>query len=181
MFIFAEFQLGEDKIKLILPEKEHAKDLYKIVEEYRSDIARWLPWADETNSVEDELNFIKFAREETANYKALILTILMNDKPVGMLDLHNISEKNRRAEVGYWISNAVQGRGIMTESVKRLVDIAFNALNLHKITIIAESENIKSRAVAERLNFEYEATLKEHLIYKEDFKDFVLYSKCSKH
>ena len=179
MFIFTEFKIGNDTIKLSFPEKEHAKDLYDVVEKYRSDIGRWLPWADETNSVQEEIDFIKYARERTAAYKALILTILMNDKAVGTVDLHNISEKNSRAEIGYWISKDVQGRGIMTESVKRLVEISFRDLNLQKIIIMAESENLKSRAVAERSGFLYEATLKEHLVYKGEFKDLIVYSKFS--
>ena len=177
MFIFTEFKKGKDIVKLTLPEVEHAKDLYEIVDKYRSYISRWLPGVDETNSLEDELNFIKFAREETASYKALFLTILLNDRAIGMVDLHNISEKNHRAEIGYWISKDFQGYGIMTESVKRLVEISFNELNIHKFIIMAETENLKSCAVAKRLDFEHEATLKEYLVYGDEFKDVYVYSK----
>ena len=51
MFIFTEFKTGKDIVKLTLPEVEHAKDLYEIVDKYRSYISRWLPGVDETNSL----------------------------------------------------------------------------------------------------------------------------------
>ncbi|HEY0222348.1 MAG TPA: GNAT family protein [Lactovum miscens] len=179
MFTLTQFKIGNDIVKLDLPENSHVKSLYEIINNDYLSLKRWLPWVDEIHSIEDERKFIEMARKDTALNKTIVSTILINGKAVGIIDLHNINRKNMRAEIGYWISRDIQGHGIVTESVKRFIEIVFKELNLNKLTIIAESENSKSRAVAERLNFEYEATLKEHLIYNNEFKDYIVYSKFS--
>lgn len=177
MSTFTQFKIGNDIVTLDLPEISHVKSLYETINTDYLSLRRWLPWVDEIHSIEDESKFIEMARKDIALNKTIVTTILINDKAVGIIDLHNISRKNMRAEIGYWISKDVQGHGIMTESVKRFIEVVFKELNLHKLSIIAESDNNKSRAVAERLNFEHEATLKEHLIYNDEFKDLIVYSK----
>lgn len=77
------------------------------------------------------------------------------------------------------MSQSAQGHGIITECVNKITTVAFEELKLHKLSIIAESENKKSLAVAERTNFQYETTLKGHKVYNGKFKDYIIYSKFS--
>lgn len=179
MFTLTQFNNGGDTIKLEFPEIAHATALYKVIENDRSSLSRWFLWIDKVISIEDEINNIEKARKNTLDSNSLVAIILVNDRAVGVIDLHNINQGNKRAEMGYWISKEVQGRGIVTESVKRFVNMAFNELKIHKLTIFAEVENKKSCAIAERAGFEYESKLKEHKFYDNQFKDVIIYSKFS--
>ena len=92
-----------------------------------------------------------------------------------MIDLHDISWEDHTAKIGYWLHSQQQGYGIMTESLKRLAEHAFSELKLNKLVLQAESENEKSIAIAKRLGFVREGTLKQQVAYGDEFKDLNIY------
>ena len=92
-----------------------------------------------------------------------------------MVDLHNIKLKNESGEIGYWLGQKYQGNGIMTQAVKKLVDVSFNQFGLHSIKLLADHNNKPSRAIAERLHFEHVARLKDEVKYHGKFCDMELY------
>jgi ribosomal-protein-serine acetyltransferase len=57
------------------------------------------------------------------------------------------------------LKESAQGHGIITRVCKKLIEIAFNELNIHKIEISAATENFASRAVCERLGMELEGII----------------------
>ena len=110
--------------------------------------------------------------------KMFVLMILVDGKVAGMIDLHEI-KINVRAEVGYWLSREYEGLGIITRSVEYLTEYAFTELNLHKLTILVQTENDKSSAVPKRLNFIKEGVLVEHEMSNGKFVSLDLYSKIN--
>lgn len=176
MFTIAEFKLNTWAIKLVLPEVKQAQALYEIIVHDREQLSRFLPWAKNIKTVADEVTFIETMREDTAHYKKLVLVIMANNEPAGMIDLHNIKLRNESAEIGYWLSQKYQGNGIMTEAVCKLVDICFNELDFHQIKLLADHDNRSSRAIAQRLNFEHVALLKDEVKYHGKFCDMDLYT-----
>jgi len=61
-------------------------------------------------------------------------------------------------EIGYWLDIDYQGQGLVTEYVNALTRYVLEELNAKKILICIQGENIKSIAVAKRLNFVFEET-----------------------
>ncbi|CAM3095714.1 GNAT family N-acetyltransferase [Leuconostoc rapi] len=175
MFTFSKFTVGTHDVTLDFPEERHAEALFALITHDRTALSRWMPWADTTLNVSDERQFIRYSRTQNAKSDLLLLTILVDGLPVGMLDLHDIHHINRTAKIGYWLSSTVQGQGIITTAVSHLISIAFSELAIHKIILEADSENNKSIAVAERLNFTFEATLKDQIRYRDTYKDLNVY------
>ena len=59
-------------------------------------------------------------------------------------------------EIGYWLAEHHAGRGVMTRCCLAVIDYGIGELGLHRIQILADALNRRSRAVAERLGFTLE-------------------------
>ncbi|MDF7638239.1 GNAT family protein [Lactobacillus sp. ESL0791] len=171
MFTCDSFNINGQEVELVLPEKQYAKDLAEIVNRNCDQFKQWFTWAETPASEASEQGFIEMARTENAIYKMLVLIILVDGKTAGTLDLHNIHQYDRRAEIGYWLDSRYQGCGIMTTAVKHLVQIAFTKMELHKLVLLADHNNLKSRAVAERVGFIHEALLRDQIKYSYGYGD----------
>ena len=81
--------------------------------------------------------------------------------------------------MGYWIASEYQGRGLMTEAGKRLLDWGFNVLKLGVIYAECYSRNKGSARVMEKLGMKYEGTLRRRMKKWGKFKDMKQYSILS--
>jgi ribosomal-protein-alanine N-acetyltransferase len=81
----------------------------------------------------------------------------------------------RAAYVGYWIDNAVAGRGIMPTSVAMALDHCFDALLLHRVEINIRPENAASLRVVEKLGLRLEGERSAYLHIDGDWRDHVTY------
>lgn len=85
--------------------------------------------------------------------------IVLDGAVVGALAAR-IAPATAKAEVGYWLASRAGGRGVMTRAVRVLVAELF-ADGVHRVEIRTAADNQPSRAVAERLGFTLEGTLRE--------------------
>ncbi|MFY1049571.1 GNAT family N-acetyltransferase [Apilactobacillus sp. 1-1-2] len=157
----AEFKLDRQNYGLALVEEFMSTEIYDIINKDREELAKWLPWAKDMQSIDDEAKFIRYAKE----HNIFVLAILNGAKPVGMIDLHNVDQVNHTAEIGYWLSSEYQGKGIMYNSVQSLVSYAFNFFDMEELIIKAEVDNEPSRRVAERAGFTFQKTEGPFAIY----------------
>ncbi len=81
-----------------------------------------------------------------------------------------------QAAIGYWLTEAAQGNGIIFKSCKALITNGFKELNLHRIEIKAAVNNIKSQAIPLKLNFTKEGVLREAELVNERFIDLDLFA-----
>lgn len=65
-------------------------------------------------------------------------------------------------EIGYFVVKKLEGKGIVTRSVKLCLDFMFNKLNAHRVEIRTNDDNHKSYEVAKRCGFKKEAHLREN-------------------
>nr|WP_202510687.1 GNAT family N-acetyltransferase [Streptomyces sp. SID5643] len=67
-------------------------------------------------------------------------------------------------ELGYWAVKEQRGRGYTVEAARALCDWGWATLDVHRIEWWAMTGNTASRAVAERLGFTVEGTLRSRSI-----------------
>ena len=79
----------------------------------------------------------------------------------GAAGLNDLHEKNRKAEIGFWLLPQFWGRGIIEEVVPFVVEYGFNKLGLHRIEALVETENVNCKKVMDKLDFVQEGTMKE--------------------
>jgi ribosomal-protein-serine acetyltransferase len=75
---------------------------------------------------------------------------------VGGLLFFPLVRQIKSTEIGYWLSEAATGKGLMTRAARAMLGYAFETLGLNKVGLQAEVENTPSRAVADRLGFAFE-------------------------
>jgi ribosomal-protein-serine acetyltransferase len=157
-------------------EEADADELHALIERNRAQLARWLRWARE-QTPEQTLDYIQRARAKESGGSGLRRAIIAEQRIVGVVDFRQIDWTNRCAEIGYWLDQAHHGRGIMTSAVAALVDHAFDGLQLNRVEIRTGVENAPSRAVAERLGFRFEGTLRQsYRVTDKRYSDDAVYS-----
>jgi ribosomal-protein-serine acetyltransferase len=127
---------------LRLLEEADAEELYALVDSNRAYLARWLPWANETRRP-DVLDFIRTTRRQLADNNGLQMAIVGDGEIIGVAGFHAIDWQNHSTSIGYWLAEARQGRGTMTEAVRALTDHAFAAWKLNRVEIRVAVENIR--------------------------------------
>ena len=102
-------------------------------------------------------------------------------KPIGICGLIHIDKKNRNADVAIILGDTkLHGQGYGTESLKLLVKYGFEKLKLHRIGAEIIEYNKISIKLFEKLNFEYEALMKENLWRNGKWWNTTVYSILAK-
>lgn len=169
-----------EKVSLKLLEQENAAELFFLVNESREHLREWLPWVDGALSPESYRPVIEMWLKQFAEHNGFQAGILYEGKIAGMIGFHKIDWMNRSTSLGYWIGDRFQGHGIMTDSVRTLVDCAFSTYKLNRIEIRCGVENIKSRAIPERLGFHLDGIQRDGEFLYDHFHDLAMYSMLAR-
>jgi len=174
----AEFHCRiNDELELRLLDQRHAQSLFELVDANRESFRRWMAWLDRTRSVADVNSSIDASLRQVAENNGYRAGIWSRGILCGVIGHHGIDWTNRSTSLGYWLDAAHQGKGIMTESCRAIVDHDFTELQLHRIVIRCATENRRSRAIPERLGFSFEGVAREAEWLYDHFVDLAVYSK----
>jgi ribosomal-protein-serine acetyltransferase len=157
-----------------------AEELFSVCDASRAHLRRWLPWLDRTRTPVDTRRFAENAWRQFENNQGFQALILVRGRIAGLVGFHRIDWANRLTSLGYWLAAGYEGRGLMTASCEVIVDHAFAALNLNRIAIACASENIRSRAVPERLGFTHEGRLRDAEWLYDHYVDHEIYAQLQR-
>lgn len=169
-----------DDITFVQPTIQVAKELFQLIDSDRTHLEEFLDFVKMTASIADEEDFLKMKIIGEANGTDRLFLIYYQNQLAGTIDLHFIDSKNKHAEIGYWIHSSFGKKGVVTASVNKITQIAFEELGLNKISIIAIVENIASNKVAEKSGYNFVATLKEEQFLYGEFRDINRYALLKK-
>lgn len=111
-------------------------------------------------SIADAHAFIQTMETLLANNESWFWVIAFKDNPqlAGTILLMNFDAKLKRAEVGYELLPAQQGKGIIAEALPAVLDFGFNTLRLSAITARTYRDNARSTAVLKKSGFKLDET-----------------------
>ncbi|WP_010632855.1 GNAT family N-acetyltransferase [Sporolactobacillus vineae] len=151
----------DEHVSLRLIDLKDAERIFELIDQSRDYLRKWLPWVDGTATAEDTKSFIKLSLRNHANGRGMDFVILLDGLIVGIAGINLINWTNKTAEIGYWLGEHYQGRGIMTKTASALTDYAFKQIMLNKVEIRAAAQNQKSRSIPERLGFKMEGCIRQ--------------------
>ena len=163
--LFIEYKSRGKRCQLLYISDSHSEGLYEIVSTERERLAMWLPWVEDMKSIENERAFIKYAREKMERNELFMLTICVNQKPVGMIDIHNIDLQKHQAE----------NQGFVKQGLKELIKIIPSKFKIDKILIYIDVDNVKSKFIPISLGFKKESKISQFEFYNGSYHDFEIY------
>ena len=106
-----------------------------------------------------------------------ILAIEVNGEAVGGIGIHPQSDiMCKNAELGYWIGEAFWGKGIITQAVKQMLDMAFSKYDITRVYARPFGSNVASQRVLEKAGFTLEARIEKNIYKNGVFQDELIYA-----
>jgi len=164
-----------DKIRLELVGSDMAPVIYETIDRDREYLKEWLPFINFTFDLTDTVNFIKSVSAEN-NRRDYVYSIWYKEEFAGLIGYKDTDWVNRKSEIGYWLAEKMQQKGIITACVKQMTDHAFRKLKLHRIQIKVAEANQKSEAIPQKLNFTFEGIERAGELHGDKFLNLKVYS-----
>ncbi|RAJ15982.1 GNAT family N-acetyltransferase [Arenibacter echinorum] len=128
---------------------------------------------------EKALAFIAKTNNDINNGQLYQWCISLKNIPemIGNICLWNFSQDYKTAEMGYDLSPKFQGRGIMDEAMKAVLNFGFIQLKLDLIEAFTNKQNLSSKKLLLRNNFKWNTSRNDpddpgnliYEIYKENY------------
>jgi len=166
----------DNTLKLELITEKQAQPIFDMVDANRTHLRPWLPFVDRMQTVEFAQNFVKGTMQRNKDGNEYAFVIIENEKAIGRIGVYKIDGQNKIGEIGYWIIEGLQGKGIVTKSCKAMIDFCFSNLQLNRIEIKCATDNLKSKTIPEKLNFTKEGVIRQGELLYDTFIDLNLYS-----
>ncbi len=97
---------------------------------------------------------------------------------VGGIGLEFLADVHRMtAEIGYWLGEALWGRGFATIAVKAVTRYAFETFELRRLQAAVFEWNPASARVLEKAGYSFEGRLRSYVVKDNRVGDALLYAK----
>ncbi|MBO1552099.1 GNAT family N-acetyltransferase [Yersinia pseudotuberculosis] len=163
-------------IQLVSPSRKFATALFEIINHNRDDFSKYMAWPRYVNKVSDTQSFLDVSYLAHQKDESKTYVILYKNAPVGLLSFNSIDKPNKTAYIGYWLDMRVQGNGIITRSIKKLVEQYYYQNTIKRFVIKCSTANKKSNDVARRCGFQIEGVFKEAEFLNGVFYDQNIYA-----
>jgi diamine N-acetyltransferase len=95
------------------------------------------------------------------NNKLSLFGIDVNNELVGVCGLKAIDHINSNAELFIYLDPSQQGKGIASQSVAKLLDFGFGSLNINRIYLHVQADNMQAIKLYKSNNFFIEGELRK--------------------
>ena len=128
-------------------------------------IRQWM-FTGKIISVDEHLSWIKHLKTDLDQ----ICFVIIDDDgcPYGSVNLKKINKNHKTAELGFYKTETLNEKGLVTRCLKALIDYSFDVIGLEKLYSEVFEGNVKSVNIHEKLFFCKEGFLRSHIIKKEN-------------
>lgn len=145
-------------ISLVKACPELASEYCALIDKNRKYLKKTVPWIDNVRDVESQKKYFSTVNQDIFDK----LLIKYEDKIIGEIHLQHYDKDKNEIEIGYWIDEDYQGRGIVKKSAMVVLDYLFNELKIGRVNLYCNVENVKSENLAKALGFKFKLIDKNH-------------------
>lgn len=153
-----------------------APELFGIIDAHRARLREWLPWVDATEKLADTERYIAGTQKDLAATRAYVCGIWANGRFAGVIGQNRIDWANRIAFPFYWLVPDQEGRGIMTQCLRAVIDDSFVQLRVRQIVVAVATENLRAQRLPLKLGFKQVSILKKAEWLYDRHVDHYIYS-----
>jgi RimJ/RimL family protein N-acetyltransferase len=139
---------------------EDAEDMY---ENWASDpeVTRFLTWPAHSDvEITKKILTDWVSRYEDGGYFNWAMELKEDGAVIGNISVVKLNEDTEAADMGYCMSRAYWGRGLMSEALKAVMDYLFDEVGLNRIAACHDVNNPKSGRVMDKAGMKQEGILR---------------------
>lgn len=173
--------ITDEKISLIKPRPDLADEVRLALTESFAEHSKYLLWpvpypslADVRKNIEQAIyNF-----DNNSNEYRFFIIRNSDSRLVGNISLMIRDSKIPYFEFGYWVRSSEQGNGYIAKAVELLEAYAVTELRVRRLEIRMAESNVRSKLVAERAGYKFEAKLhSDRLLSDGSIENSLVYCK----
>lgn len=149
----------DNELSLVLLYSSHAEGHLKIRNDNLSFFSKRMPFFKTYNSKDMFSKWIENSLINFAKEKSLFFSIMFDNKIIGCIGFSQINLNIEKVELGFWLCQKYQKRGIIHKSCLFLINYAFREYHATKIEIRTDETNAECRAVCAKLNMKLEGII----------------------
>ncbi len=151
--------------------------IFQTIDTQRDYLGEWLPFVTLTQSVDFTRSFIQSILDTPYEVREHTFVVLYEGEFAGLVGFRDTDRMNRKTEIGYWLSEPYQHKGLVTKAVQVLIALAFEELGMNRVQIRCAVGNAPSRRVPIRLGFQFEGVERAGELFPDgSFRDLEVYS-----
>ena len=101
-----------DNVRIRLITEADSGELYQLIVDNRNNLEKWIEWIRDIHNEDEMHTYIQKIIHTERKEVTITFVILLNEKVIGMADISDISPDGKIGEVGLWLSEEYQGKGI---------------------------------------------------------------------
>ncbi|EMF5208540.1 50S ribosomal protein L7/L12-serine acetyltransferase [Enterobacter roggenkampii] len=164
-------------IELRAVEERYTADLHNLVVKNRVFLQTAFDWAQHAVSEEDTRRNVQSNQMLHQRGYAKMFLIFKDDALVGVLSFNTIEPTNKAGYIGYWLDEAHQGQGILSQSLQAFMRYYAERGEIRRFVIKCRVANQQSNSVAVRNGFTLEGCLREAEYLNGRFDDVNIYGR----
>ena len=164
-------------IELRAVEERYTADLHNLVVKNRAFLQTAFDWAQHVGSGEDTRRNVQSNQMLHQRGYAKMFLIFKDDALVGVLSFNTIEPTNKAGYIGYWLDEAHQGQGILSQSLQAFMRYYAERGEIRRFVIKCRVANQQSNSVAVRNGFTLEGCLREAEYLNGRFDDVNIYGR----
>jgi RimJ/RimL family protein N-acetyltransferase len=91
----------------------------------------------------------------------LQLALEYDGKFAGALSFHTLDLDSGKAEIGYWLTADVRGKGVATSATRLLTEYGFESIGFHRIEALVVASNVPSLKVLKNAGYMQEGIMRD--------------------
>jgi ribosomal-protein-serine acetyltransferase len=152
-------------------ESWHADEFAAHVERVREHLKPWIPFASRVIDVATARELLQDFADRQARDTGRMFGIWIDDQLSGGVLFRDFDAQGGVCEIGVWLAPGAEGRGVITATVRHMLDWAFRVRGIQRVEWNNSPDNVRSQAVAKRLGLTCEGIRRSDFVVNGQRQD----------